>query len=63
MAWISVDKNGTEKIFNKEPKRSYNNGNEQWVQVKNTHRIVIPKGSVERLLGRELRWTDAPVEI
>lgn len=61
MAWLAVNKDGTEVITD---------------NINNTHRnmfggywyccsqiIVLPKGTIKKLIGRELTWNDEPVEI
>lgn len=35
---------------------------EHWVN-KNDSYIILPKGSIKKLIGRELTWEDEPVEI
>lgn len=91
MAWLAVDRDGTEKIFGSPPSRR------NWVQsvafgivnafkVRNAYTknqfnkwaahwstdendplpegaIVLPKGSVKKLIGKELTWEDEPVEL
>lgn len=65
MAWLAVDKDGTECIFLHKPIRSnYNN----WTDCSNTMRtedsgIDLPKGSIKKLIGRDLTWEDNPVEL
>ena len=65
MAWLCVDEDGTEKISQEKLER--------WQFGKDTHKNVIrfwhgksnvalPKGSIKRLIGRELTWDDDPVE-
>lgn len=91
MAWVAVDKDGTEKIFSSVPLRR------SWVQsvgfgivtaltvrrayTKNQFNkwaahwssdpddplpegcMVLPKGSIKKLIGRDLTWEDNPVEL
>lgn len=91
MAWVAVDKDGTEKIFGSFPCRR------NWVQsvgfgivtalmVRNAYTknqfhkwaahwstdendplpegaIVLPKGSIQKLIGRNLTWKDEPIEL
>lgn len=63
MAYVAVDRDGTEKIFNKQPKRTYYNGLGGWAQRPNSHRIILPQGTIEKLLGYRLEWKDEAVEI
>ena len=59
MAWLTVDKLGDEEIFNGEPTR----GNFSWVGQFNEDGVILPKGTIEKLIGRTLTWEDAPVKI
>ena len=58
MAWVAVDENGDEFIYESEPYRLQN----YWYMC-DTYFVELPKGSVEKLLGRELTWNDEPVEL
>lgn len=90
MAWLAVDKDGTEKIFNSVPLRR------SWLQsvafglvsagIRNAYSknqfnkwaahwssdpddplpegaIILPKGSIKKLIGRDLTWKDDAVEL
>ena len=65
MAWVAVDKNGSECIFEKKPFRL----RKQWmipISFKNAEYCGfsdLPKGSIKKLIGRELSWNDEPVEL
>ena len=52
--WLAVDKNGAEKIFNVKPFR----GNAYY----KGHSIDLPKGTIVKLIGRNLTWKDECVE-
>ena len=65
MAWLCVDEDGTEKMSQEKLER--------WQFGKDIHKNVIrfwhgrdydvlTKGSINRLIGRELSWEDEPVE-
>ena len=58
MVWVAVDKDGTERISPEFPER-YAVCWSGW----DFTIIDIPKGSIWRLLGRELSWKDDPVEL
>ena len=63
MAWVAVDKDGAEHIFNDIPKRGYCvflSRNKYRVGIK---RILLPKGTIKKLIGRDLIWQDEPVEL
>lgn len=59
MAWLAVDKNGTEKIWQLKPIRVTT----MWSGFINTDIVPLPSGSIEKLIGRKLTWDDEPVEI
>lgn len=68
MAWVAVDKFGSENIFKGKPRRYF----EQWSEHRyaSLHAdswydsaISLPKGSIEKLIGRKLSWEDEPVEL
>lgn len=91
MAWLAVDKDGTESIFDSIPirrcdvksifydvvtlkiiKRAYKkNQYHKWAAAWSTdqqdplplYRIELPKGSIKKLIGKDLTWEDNPVEI
>lgn len=71
MAWVAVHKNGEESIFSHKPTRG--NKLDFWFDeveegdimgdvIYNTE-ISLPKGSIKKLIGRELSWKDEPVEL
>lgn len=62
MAWLAVDKNGSEYIYNFEPirKSDYFEYDESYYD---SGYIKLPKGSIEKLIGYELNWNNEPVEI
>lgn len=57
MAWLAVDKDGSEFIFDEEPER------DEEVWDTNLWYIPLPEGSIKKLIGRNLTWDDEPVEI
>ena len=57
MAQLTVDKDGTETIYMSEPNRFDEYGDDCCSSIK------LPKGSIKKLLGRELSWVDSPVEL
>ena len=64
MAWLAVDFDGMEYIFASKPIRNkvYN----CW-QLDDSRLLLdvvdLPKGSIKKLIGRELSFTDEPVEL
>ena len=65
MVWITVDKDGTECVFTHKPKRGIKSG--EWlIATYDTYGstfIELPKGSIEKLIGKELTWNDEPVKL
>lgn len=59
MAWVAVNKNGSEKIFDFEPERY----EEIWVPRAYTNGVYIPKGTIKKLINKELNWEDNPIEL
>ncbi len=56
--WLAIDRDNTEWVFLDKPKYS-----ELGILIKPEKRCQkFPKGSFERILGRELTWIDKPVE-
>ena len=58
MAWLAVDKDNTEYIYEDEPFR-INTG--YWWSYLGV--VRIPNGSIKKLIGRELTFADEPVEL
>jgi hypothetical protein len=67
MAWVAVDKNGEEAIYSTKPIRGTNrlkNNKEMWtLSCMGAHYISLPKGSIKKLIGKDLTWGDEPVKI
>ena len=61
MAWIAVDKNGDEYVYSYEPHRECRKGLELWMS--DGDYVELPKGSIKKLIGRELTWNDETVEL
>lgn len=60
MAWLVKDgRDNSEWIFEYEPERSVENG--FWWDSNDS--VELPKGSIKKLIGRELTWSDEPVEL
>ena len=60
MAWVAVDKDGDENIYDVKPIRE----KEFWdVTDRDDSSIKLPKGSIAKLIGHELAWGDEPVEL
>ena len=65
MAWVAVDKDGRECIYQFRPKRGNNQrGNNQFRPAYGYSMwIALPKGSIKKLIGKDLDWNDEPVEL
>lgn len=60
MTWLCVDKNGSELAFDGPPTRT----EKSWtISYDATSCVELPKGSIEKLIGRKLTWRCNPVEI
>ena len=59
MAWVAVNKSGSEVIFDFEP---YRWNDSLWVED-TADDIYLPKGSIKKLIGKDLTWEDNPVEL
>ena len=60
MAWVCVNSFGTELIFETEPHKAVYSWRDDYGSCKC---IEIPQGSIKKLIGRELSWSDEPVEL
>ncbi len=62
MAYVAVDEDGTEAVYSEKPYRFANN---QWDYDIDADVVCVelPKGSIEKLIGRKLTWEDEPVEL
>ena len=60
MAWVAVDKDGSEWMHKGIPVRSKY---DVWIDTYWEGCIELPKGTIKKLIGRELTWSDEPVEL
>lgn len=63
MVYFFVDKDGTEGCSNELPDRNWF----EWMGWKNVYGEVctitrLPKGTIEKLIGKKLTWDDEPYE-
>lgn len=70
MAWLAVDRDGiTEEIFNEKPTRSDYLWIGQFIAADddnapiNENGVILPEGTIKKLIGRTLTWNDGPVEL
>lgn len=57
--WLVVDKDDTEKMYYQKPVRDPNT--RSW-KSEDSIDIILPKGSIERLIDKILTWKDEPFE-
>lgn len=67
MAWVAVNYNGQEIISQYSLKRARSSDYEfkridVWTSGYDS-KFVLPKGSIKKLIGYELTWSDEPVEL
>ena len=65
MAWLAVDKDGTESVTSDEPYRicdiwDYEIDIDGWLE---SIRVKLPSGSIQKLIGCSLTWEDEPFEL
>lgn len=78
MAWVAVDKDGAEFIYNEKPTRGKNYwesaiigqipsiadwGEYEYDDSLYDNPVGLPKGSIKKLIGRELSWENEPIEL
>ena len=61
MAWLAVDRDGSEWIYLNKPARFCDKY--LLAYEDDCSQIHIPKGSIKKLIGRDLTWEDEPVEL
>lgn len=65
MAFVACDKDGAEWIFESKPYRTTRSIVSSIVDIwyGDSEMILLPKGSIRKLIGRELTFDDEPVEL
>lgn len=59
MSWLAVNKDGSESIYQYKPNR----GNSCWNPNLIVEEMILPRGSIKKLIGKNLTWKDNPVEL
>lgn len=61
MAWVCVGFSGKEMVCQSKPIR----WNDRYWMMNSicSDSVELPKGSIKKLIGRELSWNDEPVEL
>ena len=63
-AWVAVDKNSEEFVYDNTPIRENTKLGKYWdSQSFDSNAINLPKGSIKKLIGRDLTWNDEAVEL
>lgn len=62
MAWVAVHNNGEEGIYANRPVLNIGIWWDSAITGYDTE-IPLPKGTIKKLIGRELTWHDNPVEL
>ncbi len=62
MAWLAVDRDGGETVFENRPCRRDEGFWEDHGSTYGTY-LYLPYGTIKALIGRELTWADGPVEL
>lgn len=64
MAWVAVDKDGMECVYATKPERNKKCKRWQVASFRLLLNVVhLPKGTIKKVIGRELTWEDEPVEL
>lgn len=69
MVWLAVDFNGDETISPGKPKRDFREWSfEEEICIESEYgitylTITLPKGTIQKLIGKELTWNDEPIEL
>lgn len=60
MAWLAVDKDGSEYVYQDKPIRKDKLFDRQEDE---SELVQLPEGSIKKLTGKELTWDDEPIEL
>ena len=74
MAWVAVEENGDEYVFGNKPSRGLSFGRRtergSWENILCDgfddiyfDIVLLPKGSIEKLIGKQMTWNDEPVKL
>ena len=65
MAWLTVDKDGSEWVWNCRPLRNKYRG--RWESLYSEYGeyqcVELPNGSIEKLIGKPMTWADEPYQM
>ena len=57
MAWVAVDGSEAEYIYESKPHREVD------IWFEHCDFVELPKGSIKKLIGKDLTWSDNPIEL
>ena len=60
MAWLACDRDGEEFIYDEKPVKD---DNTWYCKYWDGNFVSLHKGSIKKLIGRDLKWEDNPVEL
>lgn len=65
MAYIAVNENGYECIFEDKPRRLRGEWDNTTIDENfvTSNKVYLPIGTIEKLIGRRLTWEDEPVKL
>ena len=65
MAYLAVDKDGSEWVWNCRPLRNKYRG--RWESLYSEYGeyrcVKLPNGSIEKLIGKSMTWADEPYQM
>lgn len=61
MSYVAVDKNSEEWVYEAKPIRCPEY--KRWQPTNGNGWVFLPRGSIEKLIGRKLTWEDESVEL
>lgn len=61
MAYLAVDKKGVEMLFTDEPRPDRETGQWRLGAGIRSNFVILPAGTISKLIGRNLTWEDRPV--
>jgi len=59
MAWLAVDEDKEEWIYSHIPNRNKT----VWFPQDEDNFISIPRGTIEKIIGKKMIWKDEPIQI
>lgn len=65
MAWLAVNKDGTEIMCKNKPIKFLYGWEDTEGEYESycDYSIILPSGSINKLIGRSLTWEDKPIEL